>query len=194
MKEVITINLAGKSYFIEKPGYKILDEYLELAQKSLRNNPDKEEIIKDLEQAIAEKFKVYIDKYKDTVLTKDVELVLSEMGPIENVEGDSDKKDSANNNNIKRLYRSSDDAKIGGVCSGLGYYFGVDPLIFRILFVIFTIMGGSGILIYVVLWFAVPEAKSSSDKLNMKGDKVTLSALKDMINDKVDEVKSRVNK
>jgi len=189
MKEVITINLAGKSYLIEKLGYKILDEYLDLAQKSLINNLDKEEIIKDLEQAIGEKFTLFIDQYKDTILIKDVETVLSEMGPIENIEGESDKKDSVNHNNIKRLYRSLDDAKIGGVCSGLGYYFGVDPLIFRILFIIFTFMGGGGILIYIILWFAIPEAKTSSEKLNMKGDKVTLSALKDMINDKVDEVK-----
>ncbi len=57
----------------------------------------------------------------------------------------------------KQLLRSRSDRWIAGVCGGLGKYFEVDPLIFRLIFILLTVFGGSGILIYVILWIAVPE-------------------------------------
>lgn len=57
----------------------------------------------------------------------------------------------------KHLLRSKTDRVIAGVCGGLGQYFDVDPLIFRLIFILLTIFGGSGILVYVILWIAVPE-------------------------------------
>ncbi|NMC53463.1 MAG: PspC domain-containing protein [Chloroflexi bacterium] len=56
----------------------------------------------------------------------------------------------------KRLYRSRKDVILGGVCSGLGDYFGLDPAIFRILFVLFAVAGGPGVLVYIVLWIILP--------------------------------------
>lgn len=189
MKKVITINLVGKSFLIEERGYKILERYLELARKSLKDNPDKEEIIKDLEQAIGEKFNTYIDKYKDTVLIKDVETVLSEMGSIDDESSSPDEKENGSIQPLKRLYRDSENAMIGGVCNGLGYYFGIDPSIIRIIFILLAFIGAGGVFIYIILWIVLPEAKTSSEKLQMKGDNVTFSALTDLINEKVDEVK-----
>lgn len=57
----------------------------------------------------------------------------------------------------KRLYRSSDDRWIAGVCGGLGDYFNVDANVFRVLFVIFALFGGSAILIYIILWIIMPD-------------------------------------
>lgn len=56
-----------------------------------------------------------------------------------------------------RLYRSQSDQMIGGVCGGLGNYLNVDPILFRVLFVLALILGGSGLLVYIVLWIAIPE-------------------------------------
>lgn len=58
----------------------------------------------------------------------------------------------------KRLYRSRTDKSIAGVCGGLAAYFGIDPTLVRIIFVILTLMGGPGLLLYVVLWLIMPEA------------------------------------
>lgn len=57
----------------------------------------------------------------------------------------------------KRLYRSRDDRKVGGVAAGIANYFDIDPLLIRLLFVIFTLAGGSGVLIYIILWIVTPE-------------------------------------
>jgi phage shock protein PspC (stress-responsive transcriptional regulator) len=61
----------------------------------------------------------------------------------------------------KRLLRSKSDSVIAGVCGGLGEYFDTDPIIFRILFVLAILFGGGGLLVYIILWIAVPEEKST---------------------------------
>ncbi len=60
------------------------------------------------------------------------------------------------NNSVKRLYRSVDERLLAGVCGGLSDYFGIDPVIFRLVFIILTISGGSGILLYLLFWLIVP--------------------------------------
>lgn len=57
----------------------------------------------------------------------------------------------------KKLFRSRTNRKIAGVCAGLGDYFNIDPTIVRILFLIFLLFGGGGLLLYVICWIAVPE-------------------------------------
>jgi phage shock protein C len=57
----------------------------------------------------------------------------------------------------QRLYRSKTDRMIGGVCGGLGGYFNIDPTLVRLIFVVLTIMGGGGVLIYFILWIVIPE-------------------------------------
>lgn len=56
-----------------------------------------------------------------------------------------------------RLYRSRKNSMIGGVCGGLGNYLNVDPILFRVLFVLALIIGGSGLLVYIILWIVIPE-------------------------------------
>ncbi len=56
----------------------------------------------------------------------------------------------------KRLTRSRSDYMLGGVCAGLGHYFGIDPTIVRLIFVLLAISGGSGVLLYLVLWIVIP--------------------------------------
>lgn len=55
-----------------------------------------------------------------------------------------------------RLYRSATDKVIGGVCGGLAKYFALDPAIVRLAFVVFALAGGASVLLYIVLWIAVP--------------------------------------
>ena len=72
----------------------------------------------------------------------------------------------------KKLYRSRRDVILGGVCSGLADYFGIDTAIIRVLFVLFAVAGGPGFLVYLVLWVVIPhEDKASSGPL-FEGDEL----------------------
>ncbi len=74
----------------------------------------------------------------------------------------------------KKMYRDPQNRVIGGVASGLAAYFNVDVTIIRILFVVLLFMGGTGLVAYLILWLALPEAKSITDKVQMKGEPLTL--------------------
>lgn len=69
-----------------------------------------------------------------------------------------------------RLTRSQSDSMIAGVCGGLGEYLKVDPILFRILFVLALIVGGSGLLVYIILWIVIPEGKGQPKKSNHLND------------------------
>jgi phage shock protein PspC (stress-responsive transcriptional regulator) len=63
----------------------------------------------------------------------------------------------------KRLYLSSSDRKIGGVCGGLGERFEIDPVLFRVAFIVLALACGLGILLYIALWLLIPRRSSASD-------------------------------
>ena len=62
----------------------------------------------------------------------------------------------------KRLYRSTTDRKVAGVCGGLGEYFGVDPTIIRIIWVALVLGAGTGIIAYIIFWIVVPEGSAAT--------------------------------
>jgi phage shock protein C len=70
----------------------------------------------------------------------------------------------------KRLYRSQTDRMLAGVCGGLGEYFDIDPIIFRLIFVLLTIGAGSGVLLYILAWVIIPDAPTSAKEKNSKAD------------------------
>ena len=91
------------------------------------------------------------------------------------------------NKEIKKLYRNPDDKVLGGVASGLAAYFGIKELLYvRLAFVLLTIAGGSGVVIYLILWIITPVASSITERIKMKGGEITLdsidSTLKETIN------------
>lgn len=91
------------------------------------------------------------------------------------------------NKEIKKLYRNPDDKVLGGVASGLAAYFGIKELLYiRLAFVFLTIAGGSGVVIYLILWIITPVASSITERIKMKGGEITLdsidSTLKETIN------------
>jgi len=83
MNKVITINLRGTAFQLEESGYDALRAYLETAAARLLGNPDQEEILSDIEWAIAEKFRPLLGNHKTVVVTQEVTAALAEMGPIE---------------------------------------------------------------------------------------------------------------
>jgi len=83
--------------------------------------------------------------------------------------------------NFRKYFRSRKDKILGGVAGGIGTYFGIDPVIVRVIFVLFIVAGGSGVILYVLLWAITPEAKSVTDDLQMQGNPVTLNNIEEQI-------------
>jgi len=178
MNKVITINLNGVAYQLEEGGYEALREYLDNAARRLAGNPDRDEIIADIEQAIADKFRALLGAHKTVVITKEVAVVITEMGPVEDATKEGPAAESANatagagpaapeageTKDVRRLYRIYDGAMISGVCNGLGAYFGIDPTIIRIAFVLLTLAWGTGALVYFLLVLLIPSAKTPAEK------------------------------
>ncbi|MEP1035228.1 PspC domain-containing protein [Ekhidna sp.] len=80
---------------------------------------------------------------------------------------------------VKKLFRSTDDRVLGGVSGGIASYFGTDPVVIRVLFVISIFLGGAGLLVYLILWIITPEAKSITEKMQMQGEPVTISNIEE---------------
>jgi phage shock protein PspC (stress-responsive transcriptional regulator)/membrane protein implicated in regulation of membrane protease activity len=75
---------------------------------------------------------------------------------------------------VKKMFRDPDDKVFGGVSSGIAAYFGIDVIIVRLLFVVLALFGGSGLILYIILWIILPEARTITDKMEMQGEPVTL--------------------
>jgi phage shock protein PspC (stress-responsive transcriptional regulator) len=185
MNKVITINLNGVAYQLEEGGYDALRAYLDNAARRLEGNPDKDEIITDIEQAIADKFRALLVAYKTVVNTKEVTGVLAEMGPVE--DGSAGAAPGAQaaagqgapnaghtsatpeSGGAKPLYRIREGAMIAGVCNGLATYTNIDVTFIRLGFTLLTLVWGVGALVYVIMAIIVPEAKTSAEKAAASG-------------------------
>jgi phage shock protein PspC (stress-responsive transcriptional regulator) len=194
MNKVITINLGGTAYQLEEGGYDTLRTYLETAAARLQGNPDRDEIMSDIEQAIGEKFRALLGSHKTVVVTKEVTAVLDEMGPIEDDSGAGADpcageararaetggpgpaqtgRPAGQRGTPKRLYRIKDGAMLAGVCNGLAAYVNIDPTVVRLAFVLLTMVWGSGVLVYLVLAVVVPKARSPEEKAAAWGEPFT---------------------
>jgi phage shock protein PspC (stress-responsive transcriptional regulator) len=184
MNKVITINLNGNAYQLEEDGFEALRKYLDSAGRQLGANPDRAEIIADIEQSIGDKFRAVLGANKTVVATKEVEDVIAEMGPVQDATGTRDESTAgasaqsaagpaaaagASETPHRRLFRIREGAKIGGVCNGLAAYFGIEVTIIRLLFVFVALTFGAGVLLYFIMMFAIPAADTPAEKAEAFG-------------------------
>ena len=196
MQKTITITINKLIFYIEEEAYQILREYLDSIKEYFKSSPDTDEIIADMESNISEKFLEKTSKTEKVITKADVLELIKIMGSVKDIENESDssfiakEKDGSNTGlKNKKLYRDPDDVIIAGVCSGIAAYFGIDPVIVRFIFAISVFFGGAGIFVYLILWAIVPEAKGSSQKLEMRGDLVTLKKIEENIREKINKYK-----
>ena len=180
MKKVININFQGRVIPIEESAYDILKQYIESLTRYFANEDGKEEIINDIEGRIAELFGEVLKKGSTCITDEDVNTIIASMGRPEDFDGEEanihaqingeDKKQSQSgsqqhnsqySNDPKRLFRDENNKVLGGVCSGLANYFGIDPVIMRILFLITIFGAGFGFITYLILWIVVPSTAST---------------------------------
>lgn len=195
MKKAFKINLGGQIFHIDDDAYEKLKNYLDSISGHFSDADESREIISDIENRIAEHF---INKMKtgiQVISIKDVDEVMIFMGRPEEIAGDENEgeKRKAQRRSYRRLYRDPENAVFGGVCSGLGAYFNIDSVIIRILFILLLFVGW-GLLIYIILWIAVPKAKTVAEKLEMRGEKVNVSNIEKTIREEYDTVKENLKK
>ncbi|MCV9385651.1 GIN domain-containing protein [Reichenbachiella ulvae] len=91
-------------------------------------------------------------------------------------------KDLGDEESVKRLFRDPENQVLGGISSGIAAYFGIDVTIVRLLFVLSIFLGGSGVILYIILWMITPVAKTITEKMQMQGEPVTLSNIQQTVN------------
>ncbi|HSX28535.1 MAG TPA: PspC domain-containing protein [Candidatus Saccharimonadales bacterium] len=181
MNKITQVNLNGRAYQLEDQAYRELHDYLKHAEATLSDNPDKKEIVSDLEQAIAEKCERVLTEAKNVIITEEVAKILKQMGPVESDEAEP-KEEAARPSaqQPKRLFVIPKGAVLVGVCNGVAAYFGADPMIVRIIFIALAgLTGGAWIVVYIVLALVLPYAKTKEDLAEAYGKPVTAQEIID---------------
>lgn len=200
MNKTISINLGGFFFHIDEDAYQKLSRYFDAVKRSLA--PDgRDEIMKDIESRIAELFQERLKNDKQVVGLTEIEEVISIMGQPEDYKIDDDKTTYQSNSGAstnfyypsKRLYRDKENGMLGGVMAGLGHYLGIDTLWLRIFMVILFFGFGTGLFVYIVLWILVPEAISTTQKLEMKGEPITISNIEKKVKEGFDDITSKIS-
>jgi phage shock protein PspC (stress-responsive transcriptional regulator) len=194
MKTTITINLGGIVFHIDDDAYEMLNTYLFAVEKQFVNEDERKEVMSDIEIRLSELFKERLGNKRDVIMKEDVSKVIEIMGePEDFIDEETNKqqtqKGQMNYKINKRLYRDPDNKVISGVCGGIGAYFGVDPIWFRLAFFLSIFFFASGIIIYLILWIVVPKARTTAEKLEMRGENVNISNIEKSIKEEIDELK-----
>ena len=185
MKKVININFQGRVIPIEESAYDMLKQYVESLRKFFANEEGRDEIINDIEGRIAELFGENLKKGSICITDDVVNHIIAGMGRPEDFEeeegnvhtqlGGEKQENKSGGQNFQsgtetprgRLYRDDSEKILGGVCGGLASYLRIDPTIVRLVFALVFFFGGSGLLIYILLWAILP-SKSLSNASSTK--------------------------
>jgi phage shock protein PspC (stress-responsive transcriptional regulator) len=202
MNKTVNINLGGIVFHIDEEAYLKLSNYLDAIKRSLANTSGQDEIIKDIELRIAELISDKHSSEKQVIVMSELDEVIAVMGQPEDyrIEGDTNDADQPKTENgnssaktkSKKLYRDKDDAMIGGVLSGLGYYFGIERVYLRLILLVALLFYGFGFLTYIILWIVIPEAKTTSEKLEMKGEPVNISSIEKKVREEFNNVSDKI--
>jgi len=191
MNKTVNINLGGMFFYIDEDAFQKLTSYFEAIKRSLSNSSGKEEILKDIEIRIGELVLEKHTKDKQVISLREVEEIITVMGQPEDYRIDGDEPIETTyipyeSKATKKLYRDTENGMIGGVLAGLGHYFGVDKVWLRIFLLVMVLAWGTGILAYIILWIAMPEAVTTSEKLEMRGEPVTISNIEKKVREEIE--------
>ncbi|WP_257669333.1 PspC domain-containing protein [Parapedobacter tibetensis] len=186
MNRTIIININGIVFHIEEDAYEVLRSYMIDVKKHFGHTADSHEIVGDIENRIAEMFNERIVQGKKEVIAmQDVSEVIAQMGRVSDFETGEPEEDSTEAaydmppmSGQRKLMRDPDDKVFGGVCSGLGHYFDIEARWIRLILVLLFIFGGTGFLLYIILWIVMPVAKTRADRMAMRGEAPNLQNFK----------------
>jgi phage shock protein PspC (stress-responsive transcriptional regulator) len=194
MKKTNTINLGGIIFHIEEDAFTQLQNYLNAIRSYFSTSEGQEEIVADIESRIAE---IFQEKKISIINTIQVDEVIGIMGrPEDYGDGEHDEKIAKpheKKQRIRKIFRHPDEKILGGVCGGLGAYFNVDPVLFRLGFLLTMFIGGFGFFVYLILWVIAPLADRASDHLEMHGEPVTAGTIGRAVASKIEDTVTNEN-
>ncbi len=195
MKKTLTINLSGTVFHIDEDAYRLLDNYLSNLRVHFRREADGEEIVRDMEQRIAELFTVRLHEGRQVITIEDVEEVIAQMGQPEELEGDASfaSADEEQSRGSRRLYRDPDNKVFGGVASGIAAYQDWDVVWVRLAFLLLCIFVQGAVLAYIIAWIIIPAANTATEKLEMQGKKINLENIGRTVTDNFERATEKVN-
>ena len=188
MKRVETIHINGIVFSITDDAYIKLNSYLDILSKKFESEQEGEEIIADIEARISELFTEREGGVSRVVTLEDVVAVIETLGAPEDIV-DTDTvggstpppRPPQTEKPPKRLYRDPDHRYLGGVCAGIAAWLGISPLVVRLVFLCLIIAWGISLGLYFLLWIIIPQAKTTAQKLEMRGESVTISNIEKSI-------------
>lgn len=194
MKQVLNVGIGGRSFVIDEDAFDRLSSYLDAFRSRTGMGYQTKEVMDDLEMRIAEIFSESMSSRQEVVDISLVERVIAQLGMPDGstAPGGSGSADGSSQGEywhsgresrpVRKLYRDKDHNVLGGVASGLACYFDVDVLVIRILFVCLFLFGSFGGWVYIILWIAVPTARTSAEKCRMHGLPVTAENMRRFYN------------
>ncbi len=191
MKITVSANLGGYSFNIDEDAYTELKRYLKNLEMHFAEEESSSEILSDIETRMSELFRQKLTSYKQVITIEDVREVTAILGSPEDISDNegSTARQKFSSPGYHRMYRDPDHRIIGGVCAGVGAYWRIEPWIIRIIFVALAMAGGLGILIYLILYIVLPEARTTAQKIEMKGDPVNIHNIKESVKREFDTVR-----
>jgi len=194
MKITVSINLGGYFFNIDEDAYAELKMYLRNLELHFAGEESASEILSDIETRMAELFRAKITSYKQVINIEDVRQAISVLGTPEDISDSngSDARARFSSPGYHRMYRDPDNRVIGGVCSGMGAYWNIDPVIMRIIFIALILAGGIGVVVYLILYIVLPEAKTTAQKIEMKGEPVNIHNIKEAVKKEFDSVRKNM--
>lgn len=198
MNKTIIINIGNSIIHIEEEAYEILMVYLNEIKQHFAKSADDFEIVKDIENRIAEMFAEILQKgQKQVIDVADVQGVIAQMGSVQDFVGEEEEEVKYDNQygnytSPKKLYRDTDEGVIAGVCAGLSHYLNMEARWLRLAFFLLMFVAGTGILVYLILWIAIPRAASRSERMEMKGEATNLYGYKKSFEEELAALKANM--
>ncbi len=201
MKKTLTVNLNGRVFNIDEDAYELLDDYLRNLRIYFRKEEGSSEIIADFEARIEELFREYIQQGHEVITIEQVESLIGKMGKPEDFgepEEKEEKKEtgksqsgaqsSSQEKEKKKFFRDGDDKIFGGVCSGIAAYTGWDVVAVRLGVALFLLVSaGWALPLYLLAWIIVPVARTAQEKLQMRGEKVSVENIGKIVSEEKTE-------
>lgn len=196
MNKLLYVNIGGVVFQIDETAYHKLDQYLNSIRKKYENTEGGDEIIHDIEIRIAELFSEKVPE-RNAISSAHIDEIISIMGAPEEYENEQKQNYSTYDSSYERrrasrFYRDTDNRILGGVCAGFAARFDIDALWIRIAFLVLFFVVGSGFLLYIILWIIMPDAKTTAEKLEMRGENINISNIERTIKEEAGYVKKKV--
>lgn len=200
MNKVISIHIASTPFFIDEDAYTLIQDYLQKLERWFAGKEGGKEIVSDIESRLSELFGERI-AHKNSVLSiamvREVIQIMGQPEDFTNETSDSSKEEKTYTQQKikKQWFRDIDNRALGGVCSGIAAYLNLDTVWVRIVFALLPFLSfGAIVPIYIVLWIAVPPARTTTQKMQMRGENITIGNIEKTIKEEFEKVKEQFSK